>query len=182
MMCLWNGTVEGTIKEEMRGSSVISGWSELFFWWFALLSPFLLLIILILFLPSLPSSSSNHWLKKHTRDTALRRPNVLRARSPFSAPINLTDVKRPIIGHQQTIIHIIHPIVIRGRRLMMAPADHKADMMGALEQQSGVTMWRNTRRMFEHVVNRPEMWMTNDQRRFLIKLMSVLFTELCLIE
>lgn len=114
--------------------------------------------------------------------TALRRPNVLRARSPFSAPINLTDVKRPIIGHQQTIIHIIHPIVIRGRRLMMAPADHKADMMGALEQQSGVTMWRNTRRMFEHVVNRPEMWMTNDQRRFLIKLMSVLFTELCLIE
>lgn len=88
----------------------------------------------------------------------------------------------PIIGDQQTIIHIIHPIVIWGWRLMMAPANHEADMMGALGQQSGVTMWRNRRRMFEHVVNRPEMWMTNDQGWRLLKLMSVLFTELRLIE
>lgn len=65
---------------------------------------------------------------------------------------------------------------------MTAPADHEADMMGALEQQSGVAMWRSGRRMFEHVVNRLETGMTNDQRWFLIKLMSVLFMVLCLIE
>lgn len=89
--------------------------------------------------------------------------------------INLTDnVKHPIIGYQQTIIHIIHPIVIQRRQLMMASANHEADMMGALGQQSGVAMWRNGRRMFEHVVNRPEMWMTNDQGWFLIKLMSII--------
>ncbi|KAK5852931.1 hypothetical protein PBY51_006762 [Eleginops maclovinus] len=83
-------------------------------------------------------------------------------------------MKHPITGYQQTIIHIIHPIIIQGRRLMMAPANHEADMMRALEQQSGVAMWPNGRRMFEHVVNRPEMWMTNDQRWFLIKLMPVI--------
>lgn len=65
---------------------------------------------------------------------------------------------------------------------MMAPANHEADMMGALERQSGAATRRNRRRMFEHVVNRPEMWMTNDRRWCLIRLMSVLFTELCLIE
>lgn len=43
-------------------------------------------------------------------------------------------------------------------------------------------MWRNRRRMFEYVVNRLEMQMTNDQCWFLIKLMPVLFTKLCLIE
>lgn len=91
-------------------------------------------------------------------------------------------VKHQIIGYQQTIIHIIHPIVIQGRRLMTAPANHEADMMWALEQQSGAAMWWNKRRMFEHVVNRPQMWMTNDQYGFLIKLMSVLFMKLCLIE
>lgn len=47
---------------------------------------------------------------------------------------------------------------------MMAPANHETDMMGALEAQSGVAMCQNSRRMFEHVVNRPGMSMTNDQR------------------
>lgn len=65
---------------------------------------------------------------------------------------------------------------------MIAPVDHEADMMGALEKQSGVAMLQNRRRMFEHVVNRPEMWMTNDQRWFLIKRISVLFMEPCLME
>lgn len=116
-------------------------------------------------------------------------PNCLFARRAFSMHARHFSCDQlewhamhPIIGDRHTIIHINHPIVIRGCRLMMAPANHEADMMGALGQQSGVAMWRNRRRMFEHVVNRPEMWMTNDQCWRLIKLMSVLFTELRLIE
>lgn len=118
-----------------------------------------------------------------------KRPNRLFARRAFSMHARHFSCDQlewqamhPIIGDRQTIIHIIHPIVIRGWRLMMAPANHEADMMGALGQQSGVAMWRNRRRMFEHVVNRPEMGMTNDQCWRLVKLMSVLFTELRLIE
>lgn len=47
-------------------------------------------------------------------------------------------MKNPVIGYQQTIIHIIHPIFIWGLWLMMAPANHEVDMMWALEQQLGV--------------------------------------------
>lgn len=42
-------------------------------------------------------------------------------------------MERPIIGDQQTIIHIIHPIIIQGWQLMTAPAEHEADMMGCIK-------------------------------------------------
>lgn len=116
----------------------------------------------------------NQLLLKLPNQLFTRLAHSLRMYNPFSYEQLDWHVKCPIIGYQQTIIHIIHPIVIAGQRLMMAPTSHEADMMGALEQQSGVAMWRNGRRMFEHVVNRPEMWMTNDQCWFLIKLMSVI--------
>ena len=61
---------------------------------------------------------------------------------------------------------------------MKTPANHEADMMGTLEQHAVSVMWWNRRRMFEQVVNRPEMWMTNDHCWFIISLMSVLFMAL----
>lgn len=147
--------------------------------------PPILLFCVALLVVSLNNHFSLRWLKK--TDTILITLNCPVSTfsmhvHPFSHDQLDWHVKHQIIGYQQTIIHIIHPIVIQGRRLMMSPANHEADMMGALEQQSGVAVWQNRRMMFEHVVNRPEMWMTNDQCWFLIKLMSVLFMELCLIE
>lgn len=67
----------------------------------------------------------------------LRRENV-----QTSSPRSLDrHVRHPIIGFQQTIIHIIRWVIIQGWQLMKAPANHEADMMGALQQHSWALMW-----------------------------------------
>lgn len=64
---------------------------------------------------------------------------------------------------------------------MTAPANLEADTTGALGWRSRAATWRKRRRMFESVVDRPEMWLTNEQCWFLIRLTCVLATEVCLI-
>lgn len=56
-------------------------------------------------------------------------------------------------------------------QLMRAPANLEAGVRTA--------MWRKRRRMFERVVDRPEMWLTNEQRWILIRPTRVL---VCVIE
>ncbi len=140
--------------------------------------PLHLLIIVILFFPHVPHlllfllslrmtspiTTTSLPLIKKTDMWYTRLPHQHFTSRTFSTHVRQLcydhfdwHMKRPIISHQQTIIHIIHPIIIQGPQFMMAPANHEVDMMGALGRQSGVAMWRNRGRMFEHVVNRPEM-------------------------
>lgn len=160
---------------------VISGWKEQVLGFFLPSSPQDLVVNIILFflllLPA-PDISLHPPLWKNRWVTLIRKREKSQS-ALFTAHTSPTHphqfsrdqldwrARRPIIGYQQTIIRIIHPIVSRGRLLMMAPAKHEADMMGALERQLRVAMWQS-RRMLEQVVNRPEMQMTNDQKRFLI--------------
>lgn len=111
--------------------------------------------------PLIKKTDMPHW--QHNVSPAFSRPPDRHA-------------ERPITGRRRTIIQIIRPITAHGWRLMRAPANLEAD------RASGGAMWRKRRRTFVRVVDRPEMRLTNEQRWFLIRLMCVLATEVCLIE
>lgn len=193
--------VAGTVKEEMRKWDIpgmmgneFGGFSTLHLLIIIIPSfaPVAVLLCRLRFITSLwhPATTISLPLIKKTdiHNTKLPNQNLLLGcgfsvhERRFSCDQPEWHEKRPIIGYSKQLFTLFAQSSLKTGQLMTAPADHEGDMMGALGQHSVAPTWRKRRRMFEHVVDRPEMWMTNDRRWFLIKLMSVLFVLLCLIE
>lgn len=73
------------------------------------------------------------------KQSALSKENIFYVQT--SKQSRDRHMKHPIIGYQQTIIHIIRWVIIQDWQLMKASASHEADMMGALQRHSWVVMW-----------------------------------------